>query len=480
MLVLAVLLVLLWPVTAWWVEHVDGVKLHGRDALTGKDRQESLDKARGRITAMATGFLAAVAIYYTAANARSARETAKAAQESVHAALRAADHTEQAQLRTHELTERGQLTDRFTAAVAQLGDTNPAIQLGGVHALAGIADDASRTLRQTCIDVLCAYLRLPYTPDPGPLPTDQQTTPTAERDTHHQQRIVYRGLREVRHTILRLIGNHLRLPAEDPYCWQGHDFDFTDVVFDGGDLHGAHFTAGTANFTNATFANSFSFRNVTFSGGQVSFAGARFSGQVDFADAMFADGEVNFWGAMFSGGQVSFAGARFSGQVDFADAQFSGGEVNLVNATFSGGQVSFMGATFSGGQVSFRGAMFSGGQVSFVSATFSGGQVSFVGATFSDGKVIFIGATLSGSKVNFWGAMFSGGEVNFEDATFSDGQVNFIAAMFSGGEVSFGRALFTGGRVDVAAPRAWVRPPVGIPMDAEGRPPAGVSLPDTN
>jgi hypothetical protein len=53
-------------------------------------------------------------------------------------------------------------SDRFTAAVARLGDPSPAVRLGGVHALAGLADDApTAQLRQTCIDVLCAYLRLP-------------------------------------------------------------------------------------------------------------------------------------------------------------------------------------------------------------------------------------------------------------------------------------------------------------------------------
>ncbi|MFJ6088053.1 hypothetical protein ACIQI8_42515 [Streptomyces sp. NPDC092369] len=53
-------------------------------------------------------------------------------------------------------------TERFTTAVTQLGDDSAAVRLGGVHALAGLADDApTRGLRQTSIDVLCAYLRLP-------------------------------------------------------------------------------------------------------------------------------------------------------------------------------------------------------------------------------------------------------------------------------------------------------------------------------
>jgi hypothetical protein len=42
-----------------------------------------------------------------------------------------------------------------------------------VHALAGLADDAPTSeLRQTCIDVLCAHLRLPYTVE-SDLPADE-------------------------------------------------------------------------------------------------------------------------------------------------------------------------------------------------------------------------------------------------------------------------------------------------------------------
>ncbi|MET8453489.1 hypothetical protein [Streptomyces sp. NPDC005209] len=67
------------------------------------------------------------------------------------------------------------------------------MRLGGVHALAGLADDApTRELRQTCIDVLCAYLRLPYTAE-----TD---LPTGDADSRH----TYRALREVRHTVSRI------------------------------------------------------------------------------------------------------------------------------------------------------------------------------------------------------------------------------------------------------------------------------------
>jgi hypothetical protein len=56
-------------------------------------------------------------------------------------------------------------TERYTAAVAQLGNTaSAAIRLGGLYALARIADDSPRD-RPTCMNVLCAYLRMPYDPD---------------------------------------------------------------------------------------------------------------------------------------------------------------------------------------------------------------------------------------------------------------------------------------------------------------------------
>ena len=132
-------------------------------------------------------------------------------------------------------------TERFTTAVSQLGDESAAVRLGGVHALAGLADDApTRDLRQTCIDVLCAYLRLPYTAETE-LPPDDAAA-----------RHAYLALREVRHTVIRLIRDHLRLPSEHPHSWQGHDFDFTGVIFDGGDFDGARFSGGTVNFDGAS------------------------------------------------------------------------------------------------------------------------------------------------------------------------------------------------------------------------------------
>ncbi|MEU9337891.1 pentapeptide repeat-containing protein [Streptomyces sp. NPDC048290] len=237
-------------------------------------------------------------------------------------------------------------TERFTAAVEQLGSESPAVRLGGVHALAGLADDApTQDLRQTCVDVLCTYLQLPFTPDPGDDPA------------HQEERHRYLAFRKVRHTILRLIGDHYRRPRGTHGSWQGCDLDLTGVTIDG---------------------------------------------DLDFSDATFSSGTVHFSGAAFSGSTVDFSAATFSGStVHFRGVTFSGGTVHFSTAAFSGGTVNFRGAAFSGGTVDFSLARFSGGTVNFVSATFSSGTANFLGATFSSGTANFVSATFSGGTANF-------------------------------------------------------------------------------
>jgi hypothetical protein len=54
------------------------------------------------------------------------------------------------------------LNERFATAAGQLGsDKPPEVRLAGVYAMAGLADDWPEN-RQTCVDVLCGYLRMPY------------------------------------------------------------------------------------------------------------------------------------------------------------------------------------------------------------------------------------------------------------------------------------------------------------------------------
>ncbi|WP_344282920.1 pentapeptide repeat-containing protein [Actinomadura napierensis] len=297
--------------------------------------------------------------------------------------------------------------ERFGAASAQLGHDEPAVRLAGAYAMAGLADDWEQG-RQTCIDVLCAFLRLPHTLSPGEDPAEGQD-PTE----HAAARATYLAAREVRHTVIRIIGNHLN--GHTDVSWRGHDLDFTGAIFDGGDFRRAVFTS------DATV----SFQEARFEGGTVDFGGARFEGgtTIDFG------GTVDFGGARFEGGTVDFDNAGFEGgTVDFGGARFEGGRVNFGYARFEGGVVKFDNAGFEGGTVDFDNARFEGSTIDFGYAGLVGGTVDFASAVFEAGTVNFRYTGFEGSTVNFGYADFKSGVVAFASADFKGGAINFDEA----------------------------------------------------
>ncbi|MFD8920236.1 pentapeptide repeat-containing protein [Streptomyces sp. NPDC059569] len=359
---------------------------------------------------------------------------------------------EEAALRENEgaLREAIRLhTERFTAAVSHLGDSSPAVRLGGVHALAGLADDApSRELRQTCIDVLCAYLRLPYTVN--------SDAPNNDPAARHE----YLALRQVRHTIIRLIRDHLRLCTNHPHTWQGHDFDFTDGIFDGGD------------FTKANFSGD---------------------GLVDFGGARFGGGMLDFSEARFAGGKVSFRGARISSVVSFSGAHFSGSAVEFDNTLVDRGLFRFDDAHLNGGVVNFRNVRFRDCEVSFTETRFAGTAVTFGDPSFYDSGpplfresrfteclFLFLHTHFNDGIVDFRGTAFMGGNIVFGDAHFSGSAVNFSCAHF-GNRMSFGRTFFSGGVVDFCGSdpehHATGTAPSGLVPDAGQPLPRGLLLP---
>src|SRR5215467_2326081 len=253
------------------------------------------------------------------------------------------------------------LNERFDTVAERLDtDKPPAVRVAGVYAMAGLADDWPEH-RQMCVEVLCAYLRMPYEPEPG-------------GDAPVEKRLAFQASREVRHTVIRVIAAHLNGTA--PVSWCGLNFDFAGAVFDGGDFSGAKFPGGTVNFVGAEF-----------SGGTVNFGGAEFSGgTVKFGGAKFSGARVNFFLAKFSGGLVDFAGAKISsGTVGFGYTKFSGGIINFTGATFSVESPQLTGAESSGDLVFFHAVEFSGGTVSFSRAEFASEMVDFTGAGFSGG-----------------------------------------------------------------------------------------------
>ncbi|GAB2520669.1 pentapeptide repeat-containing protein [Nocardiopsis aegyptia] len=277
-------------------------------------------------------------------------------------------------------------TERFTTAVAQLGEDQPAVRLGGVHALAHLADDAPTPgLRQMCVDVLCAYLR-----NPGPDELPQGSTDD-QQQAHHGRVVEHAAMREVRLTIVRTISQHLRTPTP----WRDCHYDFTGVVFE----HHVNLTGavcrGQVVLSQATFTRGAYFRDVTFAGdarfhhttftGHASFLGATFTGHANFRGATFT-GRANFRGATFTG-HASFLGATFTGRANFRGVTFTG-DANFTRATFTS-YTDFQDVTFTG-RANFRSATFTS-YTDFTGVTFTG-HANFMGATFSR-DVDFRGAT---------------------------------------------------------------------------------------
>jgi hypothetical protein len=121
--------------------------------IENADRFNAENEAR-KTLAQILGGLALIGGVYTAT------ETLRVGQEQVRILNEQAD-VAQKQLR---LAEEGQITERFTRAIAQLGDTDAqgskrlAVRLGGIYALERIADDSPREHRPI-MDVLTAYVR---------------------------------------------------------------------------------------------------------------------------------------------------------------------------------------------------------------------------------------------------------------------------------------------------------------------------------
>jgi len=259
--------------------------------------------------------------------------------------------------RKQNLAETKQFVERFGAATSQMGDHSPTVRLGGAYAMAALADEYPNR-RQQCIDVLCAYLRLPYLPSTeNSLVSEvtQERTWTTGNGTGIERRtyILRPHDRVVRLTIIRLVSEHLQ--EDSLISWQGHTFDFTGGTFDGGEFSGCVFTTGTTvTFDKGQFtAERFSFNGTRFRGGNISFNGARFaSGKVTFDRAEFTDGTITFNGAHFTGATVTFDAAEISlGEVIFPQAQFAAGEVLFHRALVTGGEVTFPEAQFTGGTV---------------------------------------------------------------------------------------------------------------------------------
>jgi hypothetical protein len=199
------------------------------------------------------------------------------------------------------------------------------VNLASIYVLADLADDFVEK-RQTCIDVLCEYLRLA-----APRPRED-----APPDEHRR----WQRDQAVRRSVIDVIATHLREDAAP--SWAANDFDFTGAVFYEADFSGIRLAGGKLTFSKVSFPEGeVIFRDADFSGGGVDFSGAKFCGAL-----------VSFHGADFSGADVCFSGASISGgEIKFDGARFTAGDVRSPAAVVSGGRITFDGARSLGGAV---------------------------------------------------------------------------------------------------------------------------------
>ncbi|MEV6242757.1 pentapeptide repeat-containing protein [Lentzea sp. NPDC051838] len=225
---------------------------------------------------------------------------------TLYLAARRQQHQEQAQADTNADAEARRITELYTKAVQQLGEPQAPVRLGGLYALERLGQQHAE-MQQTIVNVLCAYLRMPYTPPDGQTP-----------DVEAQQE------REVRLTAQRILTAHFYAPDPETY-WGLRQIDLTGAVLI--DLALNWRSLGPAKFDGARFLGETDLRT-TFAR-SASFAGASFEGVTSFEGASF---EVDAVFTRASFGQFvsfqkatiycsSFDDAVFSGSADFGQAR---------------------------------------------------------------------------------------------------------------------------------------------------------------
>lgn len=340
-------------------------------------------------------------------------------------------HAEQVAADTRDDAAARRVTELFTRASEQLGSDKAPVRMAGLYALERLAQDNPHQ-RPTVVNVLCAYLRMPFAPPDAPPTADEQARAL------HEGRV---REREVRLTAQRVLRDHLR-PGPDPdrpvdAFWPDTDLDLTGATLVDFDLTGCR--PRHTRFGGATFAGDARFGGTTFAA-EAEFGGAVFAGLSGFSETTFV-GDARFGGATFAG-PVGFGGARFAGDAGFAGATFTR-TAAFVKATFAGDagffRVRFAGAGMFGvatfhGDATFGGATF-GGDAGFGGATFAG-DAGFSCATFSRAAV-FIRARFAGIAV-FGGATFAG-DARFRGAMFARDALFGGADFARGGE--FGGAV---------------------------------------
>ena len=232
----------------------------------------------------------------------------------------AQEQTKYAEDQVRETQRRQQ--ERYAQGAQMLADQSPAVRIAGLNVIAALGREVGPEdeLRQTCVNLVCAYLRASSPATPVPAKEEKQ----AESLPDDRYRVVAAEACRLLPTLLEEVPS-----SDDGYAPPpGLNLDLRQVYLIDLNLSGRHL--GPVRCDGATFSGYAGFDGATFAG-FAGFDGATFSGTAGFAGATFS-GAARFAGATF-GWWCVFDGATFAGPTWFDGATFSEG-AGFDGATF--------------------------------------------------------------------------------------------------------------------------------------------------
>ena len=241
--------------------------------------------------------------------------------------LQLAETTRVAGVTERDLEER-RVTELYTKAVEQLGNDKAPVRFGGLYALERLGQDNPKQ-RQTIVNVLCAYLRMPFDGPPQGL-RGRSASELRETPGYDHAEL------QVRLAAQELLKAHLS--HNEPGFWPEMSVDLQHATLVDFRLSGCTITA--ADFSHARFVGAAHIRGTNFAR-QVWCYGTKFTALANFDQSVFAEGAV-FSQARF-GWNVHFTRTRSAGQFQFSNAVFE------AEAFFDGGEhadINFTGVRF--------------------------------------------------------------------------------------------------------------------------------------
>ena len=354
--------------------------------------------------------------------------------------------------------------ERYTQALEQFLDGQPAVRLGGAYTLTNLADewltDASlpeqvrREEAQAIIDALTGCIRTPYPLaqkrqilEADEAPEGYEGDFTRDQEALREEQLVRRTVfKEFSRRLAALTENNKTGNEDNQHAVPSISPMWADLRFDFGGapifypLRQLHFQ--NADFASATFYGAADFFGATFRG-DTSFSAAQFTTDASFHGANFTDW-VGFSAAHFASA-AEFSGARFADTASIATVTFTGA-ADFSDAVFSA-TADFAVSTFESDANFSR--LNTAGIASFAAVTF-GGKAVFTASTFHD-EAHFAASVFNRpavfSKSLFGGVARFAGVVTKQSAMFRN--VRFAsAADFSGASFTqyedFGGARFDG------------------------------------